>query len=112
MKVLIIIHRVEALSMRLDKKWLCSQLVKELPFDVEVREDVHSITVGENIRIEFRCGKAYKLDGLRPNYYNVDSLEAAEYLAQSAVKCNGKEILGFGTIPGIVMEEMKKGEKE
>ena len=55
-----------------------------------------------DIRIDFRSGRIYNLAGLRPDYYETDLYDASEFLAQSAVKCGGKELSGLDDILTIV----------
>ena len=62
------------------------------------------ILVGPDVEIIFRCGDVLKMAGTKPNYYNVDTYNAAEFLAQSAIKVNGEEIESLNKIIDIVVK--------
>lgn len=61
-------------------------------------------------RVSFRCGDVYKMAGIRPNYYETWSLEADEFLAQSAAKCCGKKLDSLQDIARVIQEEIKEKE--
>jgi hypothetical protein len=48
--------------------------------------------------------------GIRPNYYETWSLEADEFLAQSAAKCCGKKLDSLQDIARVIQEEIKEKE--
>lgn len=62
------------------------------------------------IFVSFRCGDVYKMAGIRPNYYETWSLEADEFLAQSAAKCCGKKLDSLQDIARVIQEEIKEKE--
>lgn len=62
------------------------------------------VLVGSDVEIIFRCGDVLKMAGIKPNYYNVDTYNAAEFLAQSAIKVNGEEIESLNKIIDIVVK--------
>jgi hypothetical protein len=68
------------------------------------------IDICNHIRVSFRCGDVYKMAGIRPNYYETWSLEADEFLAQSAAKCCGKKLDSLQDIARVIQEEIKEKE--
>ena len=103
--ILIIIHRDKHEDM-LEAMY---DLINYLP-DIRMSVDKHRavIDICNHIRVLFRCGDVYKMAGIRPNYYKTWSLEADEFLAQSAAKCCGEKLDSLKNIAYVIKKEIKE----
>lgn len=54
--------------------------------------------------IEFFCGAAWRMGGIRPFLYNTDCKFASDFLEQGATKVNGKEIEDIEELLRIILE--------
>ena len=61
----------------------------------------------KDIRIEFRCGDVEHIAGLRPDYYNADSISATYFISISAAKCNGKALNNLSDVVKVVEDHLK-----
>ena len=107
----IIIHCKKVDDMHRNYIRLYDSLRKLYPDDIISNKQTITIEyIG--IRIEFRCGDTYRLDGLRPHYYYADTYEASKYLSQSAYKVYGQELYKIDDILSIVKESYTKEREE
>lgn len=107
--ILIIIYRYK----HKDMFETMHDLIEYLPDirnNMSVDEHRAVIDICDHIRVLFRCGDVYKMAGIRPNYYETWSLEADEFLAQSAAKCRGKKLDSLKDVAYVIKKEIKEKE--
>lgn len=107
--ILIIIYRDNYEDMFRAMNELMNYLV-DLKDSMSIDKHRAVIDICNHIRVSFRCGDVYKMAGIRPNYYETWSLEADEFLAQSAAKCCGKKLDSLQDIARVIQEEIKEKE--
>lgn len=107
--ILIVIHRDKYKDMLRAMNDLTNYL-SSFRNDMSVDKYRATVDICGRIGVTFRCGKAYKMAGIRPNYYQTHSREAEEFLTQSAVKCCGKRLDSLWEIANIIREEIGRNE--
>lgn len=107
--ILIIIHRDKCKDV-LEAMYDLINYLPDIRKNMYVDKHRAVIDICNHIRVSFRCGDVYKMAGIRPNYYETWSLEADEFLAQSAAKCCGKKLDSLQDIARVIQEEIKEKE--
>ena len=107
--ILIIIYRDKHEDMHEAMHNLINYL-PDIRKSISVDEHRAVIDICNHIRVLFRCGDVYKMAGIRPNYYETWSLEADEFLAQSAAKCCGEKLDSLKDIAYVIQKEIKEKE--
>ena len=107
--ILIIIHRDKCKDV-LEAMYDLINYLPDIRKNMYVDKHRAVIDICNHIRGSFRCGDVYKMAGIRPNYYETWSLEADEFLAQSAAKCCGKKLDSLQDIARVIQEEIKEKE--
>jgi len=107
--ILIIIHRDKCKDV-LEAMYDLINYLPDIRKNMYVDKHRAVIDICNHIRVSFRCGDVYKMAGIRPNYYETRSLEADEFLAQSAAKCCGKKLDSLQDIARVIQEEIKEKE--
>lgn len=96
----IVIYREKMKDMLEEYKYLFDKLKNDLGEYLKIYPNGLVIDIFD-VHVDFRCGDVLKLAGLRPDFYNTDSITASNFLWQSAEKVNGKKI---NTLDDIYLE--------
>lgn len=95
--ICVVIHRLAKKDMEIAydavRKIILKDLVPSYYGDhvVKFASSRAIIQIG-NIYFHFRCGDPYKMAGILPDYYNINSTIASDLLHQAASKVGGKEL--------------------
>ena len=93
--MLVVVHRKAMEDADRDYKIMCDNLgdiLGDTIGDLKCNKRNRIIDLGDNCRVIFMSGEVWRMAGMRPDIYNVDTIAASEFLAISTSCIGGKEI--------------------